>query len=41
LKNSEVKDVFAAKGLTEAKEVLDLMRLNKDQQYSYNRYLDY
>ncbi len=41
LKNSEVKDEFRAKGLAEAKEVLDIMRLNKDQQYGYNRYLDY
>ena len=41
LKNSEVKDEFKAKGLTEAKEVLDIMRLNKEQQYSYNRYLDF
>lgn len=41
LKNSEVKDEFKAKGLVEAKEVLDVMRLNKDQQYGYNRYLDY
>ncbi len=41
LKNSEVKDEFKAKGLVEAKEVLDIMRLNKEQQYGYNRYLDY
>ncbi len=41
LKNSEVKDSFVAKGLAEAKEVLDIMRLNKKQQYGYNRYLDY
>ena len=41
LKNSEVKDEFKAKGLAEAKEVLDVMRLNKEQQYGYNRYLDY
>ena len=41
LKNSEVKDEFKAKGLTEAKEVLDIMRLDKEQQYGYNRYLDY
>jgi hypothetical protein len=39
-KNSEVKDEFKAKGLAEAKEVLDIMRLNKKQQYGYNRYLD-
>lgn len=41
LKNSEVKDYFKAKGLAEAKEVLDVMRLDKEQQYRYNRYLDY
>ena len=41
LKNSEVKDEFKAKGLAEAKEVLDIMRLNKEQHYGYNRYLDY
>ncbi|WP_448519283.1 Rpn family recombination-promoting nuclease/putative transposase [Rhodoflexus sp.] len=41
LKNSEVKDEFRAKGLSEAKEILDIMRLDKEQQYSYNRYLDY
>ncbi len=41
LKNSEVKDEFKAKGLVEAKEVLDIMRLDKEQQYGYNRYLDY
>ncbi len=41
LKNSEVKDEFKAKGLAEAKEVLDIMSLDKEQQYGYNRYLDY
>jgi len=41
LKNSEVKDEFRAKGLAEAREVLDVMRLDKEQQYGYNRYLDY
>ncbi|MFP5041998.1 Rpn family recombination-promoting nuclease/putative transposase [Parasediminibacterium sp. JCM 36343] len=40
LKNSEVKDNFKAKGLKEAGEVLDIMRLPKSDQYSYNRYLD-
>ena len=40
LKNSEVKDEFKAKGLKEAGEVLDIMRLEKDDQYGYNRYLD-
>jgi predicted transposase/invertase (TIGR01784 family) len=41
LKNSEVKDEFRAKGLKEAREALDIMRLDKENQYSYNRYLDY
>ena len=40
LKNSEVKDSFRAKGLQEANEVLDIMRLPKDDQYGYNRYMD-
>jgi hypothetical protein len=40
-KNSEVKDNFRAKGLEEAKHVLDAMRLTPEQQYGYNRYLDY
>ena len=41
LKNSEVKDEFKAKGLKEAGEVLDYMQLPQDDQFSYNRYLDY
>lgn len=41
LKNSEVKEGFKAKGLKEAGEILDIMRLPKDDTYSYNRYLDY
>jgi len=40
LKNSEVKDEFKAKGLKEAGEVLDIMRLPEDDEYGYNRYLD-
>jgi predicted transposase/invertase (TIGR01784 family) len=40
LKNSEVKDNFNAKGLKEAGEILDIMRLPTDDQYGYNRYLD-
>ena len=40
LKNSEVKDDFKAKGLKEAQEVLDVMRLPQEEQYSYNRHLD-
>ncbi len=40
LKNSEVKDEFKAKGLKEAGEVLDIMRLPKSDEYGYNRFLD-
>jgi predicted transposase/invertase (TIGR01784 family) len=40
LKNSEVKDNFKAKGLKEANDVLDIMKLAADDQYGYNRYLD-
>ena len=40
LKNSEVKDEFRAKGLKEACEVLDIMRLDEKGQYGYNRYMD-
>ncbi len=40
LKNSEVKDEFRAKGLKEAGEVLDIMRLEKEDEYGYNRYMD-
>ena len=40
LKNSEVQDSFKAKGLKEAGEVLDIMRLPKNDQCGYNRYLD-
>lgn len=41
LKNSEVKDEFRARGLAEAEKVLDIMRLPENEQYGYNRYLDY
>lgn len=40
LKNSEVKDNFKAKGLKEAGEILDIMKLEKGDEYGYNRYLD-
>ena len=40
LKNSEVKDTFKAKGLKEAGEVLDIMRLKKEDEYGYNRFMD-
>ena len=38
--SSEIRDDFKAKGLKEAREVLDIMRLDKDDRYGYNRYLD-
>ena len=40
LKNSEVKDNFKAKGLKEANDVLDMMRLTKEQKYGYDRFVD-
>ncbi len=40
LKNDEVKDGFKAKGLKEANEVLDVMKLKKKERYGYERYLD-
>ncbi len=40
LKNDEVKDNFKAKGLKEAGDVLDIMRLGEKARYGYNRYLD-
>jgi predicted transposase/invertase (TIGR01784 family) len=40
LKNSEVQQGFKAKGLKEAEQVLDIMQLEKEDQYSYNRHLD-
>lgn len=40
LKNSEVKNEFKAKGLKEAGDVLDIMRLSKEDEYGYNRYID-
>jgi predicted transposase/invertase (TIGR01784 family) len=41
LKNSEVRDEFRAKGLKEAGDILDYMRLPPEELYGYNRYLDY
>lgn len=40
-KNSAIKDGFKAKGLQEASDALDIMRLPEADQYSYNRYLDF
>lgn len=39
LKNSEVKDTFSAKGLKEAGEKLDKMRLSEEERIEYNVYL--
>ncbi len=40
LKHDEVKDDFTAKGLKEANEVLDIMRLKDKERYGYDRFLD-
>ena len=39
LKNGEVKEEFTAKGLIEAKERLDEMKLSKKERTAYNKYL--
>lgn len=40
LKNEEVKDNFHAKGLAEAKDKLDELKLPDDERRAYSRYLD-
>jgi predicted transposase/invertase (TIGR01784 family) len=40
LKNEEVKDDFTAKGLLEAKEKLDSMKLSPEERVNYNRFLE-
>ncbi|MBC7475657.1 MAG: Rpn family recombination-promoting nuclease/putative transposase, partial [Candidatus Sericytochromatia bacterium] len=40
LKNEEIKDNFKAKGLREAKEKLDVLKLPKREQAIYQRYLE-
>ena len=40
LKNEEIKDEFHAKGLNEAKEKLDLMKLTPQEKVKYNRHLE-
>ncbi|PIE80803.1 MAG: hypothetical protein CSA15_01475 [Candidatus Delongbacteria bacterium] len=40
LKNEEIKPEFKAKGLKEAKEKLNIMKLSDDELRSYNRHLD-
>ncbi|HPI20122.1 MAG TPA: Rpn family recombination-promoting nuclease/putative transposase [Candidatus Kapabacteria bacterium] len=38
LKNEEIKDDFHAKGLTEAKKKLDILKLNKEEREIYDAY---
>ncbi len=40
LKNEEIKDDFKAKGLQEAKEELDIMKLDEDERREYEEYLE-
>ena len=40
LKNEEIKDEFNAKGIKEAKEKLDIMKLPKEKQIAYERYVE-
>ena len=40
LKNEEIKDEFNAKGIKEAKEKLDIMKLPKEKQLAYQRYIE-
>ncbi|NEP59042.1 MAG: Rpn family recombination-promoting nuclease/putative transposase [Symploca sp. SIO2G7] len=40
LRNSEIKDEFAAKGMLEAKETLRVNNLSDNERAAYNRYMD-
>ena len=40
LKNEEIKENFNAKGLKEAKEALDIMKLSEQERIAYEKYLD-
>jgi len=40
LRNSEIKDEFAAKGMVEAKETLRVNNLSDSERAAYNRYMD-
>ena len=40
LKHEEIKDNFNAKGLKQAKEALDIMKLSEQEQRAYKKYLD-
>ncbi len=39
-KNEEIKDEFTARGLKEAKEELDIMKLNDDERQEYEAYIE-
>ena len=41
LKNAEIKNTFTAKGLHEASEKLDAMKLSEKDRKSYNGYIKY
>lgn len=40
LKNEEIREDFKAKGLSEAKNKLDMLKLSETERQSYNRYLE-
>ena len=40
LKNDEIKESFKAKGLKEAKEKLDVMKMPKEEKAEYENYLE-
>ena len=40
LKNNAVKPEFVAKGIKEAEEALNVMKMNKEERVAYDRYLD-
>ncbi|MCK5917544.1 MAG: Rpn family recombination-promoting nuclease/putative transposase, partial [Cocleimonas sp.] len=40
LKNEEIKESFSAKGLKQAKEALDVMKLSEQERIAYEKYLD-
>ncbi len=40
LKHEDIKDEFSAKGIKEAKDKLDIMKLPKDKQLAYERYIE-
>lgn len=40
LKNEEIKEDFCAKGLQQAKERLDVLKLPEDERSAYNHYMD-